>query len=390
MIRSCRESFPSKLLLLLVIFWGWGSCSLTLAQGDREEIRVLLQEGVEQVTIVGTRSYQILSPSSPLLHLSRQVTIRAEKKGMIIAKVFYPVQRLLFRSSQPENRFGIGSYQYRGELEVRQTGPGRLQVINVVPLRYYLYGVLPQEIDPDWKMEVLKAQAVAARTYALYRKMGSAGREYDVRADVWDQLYRGYTGEDPRTNRAVDETAGEILVYKGKPIAAYYHADAGGYTEDSRYVWSISYPYLQSVRSFYGADSPYATWELTLSTTEIGRRFRAAGYPLDEVTGVTVVQRSPTGRVLLVKVHHKRGVLWLKGTTFRKIIGINTLLSTLFWTQKKGGKIHFQGRGWGHGVGLSQWGAKEMAELGFTYPEILQFYYRGVTLTQVNGRKDTP
>ncbi len=386
-------SFSPHRMRSFLVFCCW-LCSLpSLAYGiDRTEIRILLQEGVSQVTIRSSQAYQVVAAAP--VRLSRvergTLTIVGQRKGMLINKRLFPGGHIELRPRHPSNLFQIGPFRYRGTLQIRLDSAGKLQVINLVSLRYYLYGVLPQEISPAWKKEALKAQAVAARTFTLYRKAVQSEREYDVKAEVWDQVYRGYNGEDLRTNQAVDETMGEILTYAGHPIAAYYHADSGGYTEDSQYVWSVQHPYLRAVRSLYGADSPHAVWEVTLSLAEIEQVLRLAGYSVGAIQKLTILERSPTGRVLWLQVHHSHGDVTLKGTEFRLLLGVNRVRSTLFTLRQNGSKIRFVGRGWGHGVGLSQWGAKEMAELGFTYQEILQFYYQGATLTQLTQGEDKP
>jgi stage II sporulation protein D len=374
---------------LFLCFWLYALLSDGVAVDTSEDIRVLLQEGVPRVTVSSSQDYQMLLATHPPVSAvgNGEVTIVAHPKGMVIQNTLYPVQQVELQPLHTGELFQVGRFHYRGRLQIRLAPAGKLRVINIVPLRYYLYGVLPQEISPDWKEEALKAQAIAARTYTLYRKATQAGKEYDIKSEIWDQVYKGYAREDPRTNRAVDETFGEILTYEGRPIAAYYHADSGGYTEDSQYVWSVPQPYLKAVRAAYGADSPYAVWEATLSSAEIGHLLRQYGYTVGTVHKITILQRSPTGRVVLLRVYHSQGSLTLKGTEFRLMMGVNTIRSTLFTLQHTGTKVHFTGRGWGHGVGLSQWGAKEMAELGFTYQEILQFYYQGAILTHLTHRK---
>src|SRR2546425_4850789 len=146
-------------------------------------------------------------------------------------------------------RLYLDIHPYRGVVELRRTAAGRLTVINELDLEEYLYGVLKNEVDPQWPAEALKAQAVASRTWGLYSLNRFAPEGYDVRATTESQVYNGVTAEDPRTSAAVDETRGEIMTYQGRPIFAAYHSDSGGYTESSELVWGgTTYPYLKGGR----------------------------------------------------------------------------------------------------------------------------------------------
>ncbi|MDR7562994.1 MAG: SpoIID/LytB domain-containing protein [Armatimonadota bacterium] len=270
---------------------------------------------------------------------------------------------------------------YRGVVELRRTDRG-LVVINELDLESYLYGVLRLEVDPAWPPEALKAQAVAARTLAL-ASLGRFRREgYDVRDTTEVQLYGGATFEDPRTNAAVDATRGVLLLHEGKPIHAVYHADSGGQTEASEHVWGVAYPYLRSVEDPYVAGSPYQRWTVVVPLVHLEDRLQGGSIPIQGITGGEVLRTSESGRALLVRFWSASGAVELPGHRLRSFLGPNVLLSTRFALRVEGQNVVFEGSGWGHGVGLSQWGARGMALAGSPYDRILRHYYRGVELAR--------
>jgi stage II sporulation protein D len=266
-------------------------------------------------------------------------------------------------------------------VELRRTPSGHLTVINELDLEDYLYGVLKAEVDPRWPVEALKAQAVAARTLALYSLNRFAPEGYDVRATTESQAYEGVTAEDPRTTAAVDETRGEVMTYQGRPIFAAYHSDSGGYTESSGLVWGGTYPYLKGVSDPYSSGAPNHEWVVRLDLAAFANRLRRSGHLVTNVTEIEVTEATASGRAALVRVAGAHGVLLLKGAELRSILGAE-LRSTLFTVRLISNdppQVEFLGRGYGHGVGLSQWGARGMAEAGRRYREILSYYYSGIT-----------
>ncbi|MCS7172239.1 MAG: SpoIID/LytB domain-containing protein [Armatimonadetes bacterium] len=268
---------------------------------------------------------------------------------------------------------------YRGVVELRRVGR-TLVVVNEVDLESYLYGVLRLEVDPAWPPEALKAQAVAARTLAL-ASLGRFRREgFDVRDTTEVQLYGGATFEDPRTNAAVDATRGVVLLHEGKPIHAVYHADSGGQTEASEHVWGVAYPYLRSVEDPYVAGSPYQRWTVVVPLAHLEDRLRAGGVPVQGITGIEILRTTESGRALALRILAGSEGVELVGTRLRSLLGPNVLLSTRFSVRVEGQNAIFEGSGWGHGVGLSQWGARGMALAGASFDRILRHYYRGVEL----------
>ncbi len=294
------------------------------------------------------------------------------------ANRFGPILRL--RSSA--GWLQAGPRRYRGLIELRRTPEGRLTAVNEVDLEEYLYGVLKMEVDPRWPVETLKAQAVAARTLALQSLGRFAAEGYDLRATTDSQVYAGINAEDPRTTAAVEATRAVVMTHGGRPIFAAYHSDSGGATESSEFVWGTAYPYLRGVPDPYGQDSPAREWLSRIDVPTLEGRLARAGQPLPGIMSVIVTAISPSGRALTVRVAGSGAALDVRAGDLRTLLGVAFLRSTSFTVRLMSGEevpiVEFAGRGSGHGVGLSQWGARGQGAAGRTYQEILRYYYQGV------------
>jgi stage II sporulation protein D len=274
-----------------------------------------------------------------------------------------------------------GSKMYRGSLEVKWGAPG-LMVVNTLDLEEYLYGVVAKEAPSQWEMAALRAQAIVARTYALYKRTRQANRDYDVAAlYIRDQHYEGYGAEHPRTTQAVNDTKGLVLTCHGELIPAYYHAESAGYTENSEHVWSAAHPCLRAVKAPMHPASPYLQWSASVSLQDMRAALIKQGYAVGPIRHLEPVERSATGRIMQLKISHKAGETVMRGTDFRLALGPEVIRSTLFTVQIRDGRALFNGQGWGHGVGLCQWCSQGMAELGYDYEAILTHYYQGAKLS---------
>jgi len=210
---------------------------------------------------------------------------------------------------------------------------GKLNVINIIGIEEYLYGVLKKEISPRWPAEALKAQAVAARTYAIFNMNKYIDKGYNICASTNSQAYGGVNHEDPLTNKAVDETRGVIIAYKGKPINAVYHSDSGGYTEDSENVWGSFLPYLRSVKSKFEekVSPPHHTWTCSIGEKDLTEKLQKQGYKVNSIVSIKPVKKSETGRISeLVFIIDNNEVINMKANDFRSLIGVDLIRSTLF------------------------------------------------------------
>jgi len=261
---------------------------------------------------------------------------------------------------------------YSGSIEIWK-GDGGLCIINELPLEEYVKDVVAAEVAPDWDMEALKVQAVISRTYALYQRKTNGGSAYHIASSVLNQVYKGKS-PDARISYAVSETSGQILSYNGGPIEAFYHSTCGGRTENAEEVFGKAYPYLKSVESSCDI-SPYSSWERKIKIEDIERALDTRG-----ITEIRVKSSTSTRRVKQLTIKTRSGIATVNATDLRKALGWSRLPSTNFTLSRQGDSIMFEGKGYGHGVGLCQWGALKMAREGKDYREILSFFYPGTTL----------
>lgn len=269
--------------------------------------------------------------------------------------------------------------QVNGSVQVIRRGKGLL-VVNRVDLEEYVKGVVPSEVNSAWHPEMLKAQAVAARTYALYQHMLSASRDYDVAASIQDQVYRGRHGVDARVEQAVESTRGLVITHQGAPIYAAFSSTAAGITEDAMVVWSKDLPYLKGVECPFDLESPYYQWKASFTVEVLEKNLRKLGFPVGTIATLTPLSLSRAGRVATLRILHSKGELILRGEELRKAVGYTVVPSTQFTIESFGQEIVLTGYGAGHAVGLCQWGAKQLAELGYPYASILRYYYPGTEL----------
>jgi stage II sporulation protein D (peptidoglycan lytic transglycosylase) len=271
---------------------------------------------------------------------------------------------------------------YRGWMDIRKQGDGLL-VINDLDIEDYLQGVVASEIPHDWQYEALKAQAVAARTYALYQKKTAGRRLYHVSATVASQVYVGREGERPRAARAVEDTRGLVIVYHGEIIPAFFHASCGGHTENAFELWGIDAPYLQGVDCDCQEISRYGLWEVRVGKAQIISALRQMGYHVGDILGINIKGITPAGRVREVVIGTSKGKRYIPAEPLRAALGNTLIPSVFFELAMEGDEAVFSGRGMGHGVGLCQWGAEEMAEKGSDFEAILAHYYPGTSLMRL-------
>jgi len=267
-----------------------------------------------------------------------------------------------------------------GSLRIAARGSRLVDVVNFVPLEPYVASAVASETPPAWPIEALKAQAVVARTYALHERVRRSDEDFDLEASVISQRY----GAEPvpeAAAAAARATAGEYLAYAGEPILAAFHASSGGETASAEEVWGEAVPYLQSVSSPDEAAPDYF-WSYEISLADLSAALREAGYQTGELSEVRVTDRSDSGRVERIRC----GAVRLSGRDLREVLGGRALRSALFEARVEDGRVRFLGSGSGHGVGLCQWGASELARRGSSYRAILAHYYSGSDLRRLGAR----
>jgi stage II sporulation protein D len=321
-----------------------------------------------------------------------------------------PVNGML-RISAREGMITIGERVYRGDALVAARDGGRVTVSNALALETYLRGVVPREIGhrPPGEIEAVKAQAVAARTYAIGNMAVRTRFGFDFFATDQDQVYGGVADEDTVANRALDETRGVIASFDGRPIIAYYSSTCGGQTANVEDVWPwrTSAPYLRSVSDrMPGSDRYYCdtsnrfrwttTWTRqqlleTLAGTLTAHKARPAG-PIRRVEDIAIGQRSPSGTVS-VELRVDGQEYHLRADSLRWVLRpqpgggiLNSARLSELEKEIHGGEVtalSVGGNGWGHAVGMCQVGAIGRARAGQSYRQILEAYYTGIDLTDL-------
>lgn len=333
----------------------------------------------------------------------------------------------------------VNKKKYRGDIKIVKPGKAGMTAINILPIEQYLYSIVPGEMPTSWPMEAIKAQAVAARTFALNGIDKHAKEGFQVCATTHCQVYGGASVESERSTKAVNDTNGLTLLYQGKPISAVFHSSSGGYTENSEDVWGTYLPYLRAVPDD-DKDSPNYSWEKKLTPLEIQNKLQSYGHAVGKLQAIELsplkkngkngADRTSKGRVKTARFIGDKGSVSLTGAQIRSMFGLNSAWFDLhliipseskidvpigrYYKKKidvdlppykeKGlitdkeniRRIHWrdgetvvvEGFGYGHGLGLSQWGAKAMAakapEKNTAYfKEILKHYYQGSELKKV-------
>ncbi|WP_455257532.1 SpoIID/LytB domain-containing protein [Peptoniphilus asaccharolyticus] len=265
--------------------------------------------------------------------------------------------------------------KYRGYFQF-EIENNKLNAINYIELEDYLKGVVNNELDYSHPMESLKTQAITSRTFALSNKNKYAKQGYNLTDTTSSQVYRGQSSEHEKTTKAVNETKGMYLTMNAKPISAIFGASSGGVIADAKEVWGGDYSYLKRKEDPYSSDYK---WELKLSKQDFIKKI-SKKYPLYDISVINIVETDSSGRVKEVEILGDK-IYNIKASELRSILGSTKMKSTLY-TVQTGDEIIFNGKGYGHGVGLSQYGAVNMAKEGKEYEEILQFYFPGTILTK--------
>ncbi len=332
----------------------------------------------------------------------------------------------------------VDENKYRDYITFLNNG-SNLLLINHIHIENYLLGVLPREIPANSPVDALRAQAVVARSFTYTSLNKHIEQGFNLCGSTHCQVYGGYEWEHPNTNQAIIDTYGDYISYNGQIANTPYHSNSGGYTESSEKVWGGKLPYLVGVEDVYSLNSPNSAWTVELTPVELADKLSENGVDLGDVRDLQVLETSESNRVEKVRIIGSKGEETISGEKLRSMIGINSLKSTLFSVNKEGAsgtkkvyiidgigqvpkevnlsgmhiidgnnrttvnrntsnrargenrstnlegtvsvkptRFTFEGKGYGHGVGMSQYGAIEMAKLGYNYIEIIEHYYKGV------------
>jgi len=256
--------------------------------------------------------------------------------------------------------------------------------VNKLNIEDYLKGVVPYESGESYPIEALKAQAVAARTYALANLGRYSASGFDLTDDTRCQVYRGYSSNFPKSNQAVDATKGQVLTYNGNLICAYFSASNGGYTEDSGNVWSSSLPYLVSKPDSFDS----YTWKKTFTMGDLDAALKSKAYitVLDKFTNIDLnnIKTYQSGRISNIGINYTdvagvQKTIAISKDSARTFLSLPSAMYTVSFDSTTN-QYTFNGKGNGHGIGMSQMGSQNRAQSGQTYTDILKFYYDNTTI----------
>ena len=368
-------------------------CEVVATTGEARPARVLIVESAPSARLAISAPYSIepwgkamrgtpavLAQCPPL----RDGEVKATAAALIVGDRHFPDAAVLIRV-HGTGALTVNERRYRGDLALLRLGEGLLSLLNVLPVEDYLYGVLGGETYPAWPAAALEAQAIVARSYALWRMAQRRDEAFDLHATVMDQNYLGMAKETPELRAAVDRTAGLVLLYQLKLFRCYYHSTCGGHTEAVQEVFPDP-PLLplSAVPCQYCKDSKHYSWRKVIPKAELADALAKSNPSIQTLASIAVSGRTPSGRAKEIAVGVGGGrQVTLLASAFRLAVGPAKLPSVFIEVRETLGGYEFQGRGFGHGVGMCQWGARGMAEARFSAAEILRHYYPGAQLTRL-------
>jgi stage II sporulation protein D len=364
----------------------------TPAHAAALELRVAVEQDVSQVK-VGSSTDAVLkdvASGQEISQIPAMNAIVAEPKGGAVAFSQFQAGAIWIEPRDGGYVF-VGDKWYRGRVLVQPTNGG-LTAVNYVDLDQYLYSVVGGEMGARFPMEALRAQAIAARTYALYQRQNGANEVFDVGDTTKWQYYDGLDEETAETRAAVDSTQNVVLTYNNQLINAVFSACSGGHTQNSEDVWSSALPYLRGVEDYdLTVTQALAScqWTVDVSADKLKNVVASIG----DIKNYTV-QPSQNGKIASVKFVGTNGERTLTGNQLRESLGLRGVPSQMAVAQTQQvasagnppivpSAFRFSGGGYGHGIGLSQWGAFGMAQAGRNYADILLHYYTGVKLAKL-------
>jgi len=365
--------------LIITLLFGLHLLVLNCFAQGSAYIRVAIIQDTTSLSLKTTGLFEITDISGSNV-LSRgknlKTTVTAYKGGILLAGKSFNATKVVLSVNEPDVAI-INGRKFRGNIQFIRKDNLHLLIVNQINLEDYIKGILYHESSHYWPMEALKAQAIVSRTYAVYQMQENSARDFDVTSDVYSQVYGGSTSERYRTNKAAEETRGIIVTYQGKTFPTYFHATCGGHTEDASMLWNINIPPLKGLPCDFCKDSPHYNWHYVVFIGELREQLKNAGYSLGMIKEINILGRDNSGRITELNITTDRNELKISAKDLRNIAGPNLIRSTKFNVRIEGQDAIFEGTGWGHGVGLCQWGAYFMAKQGRNALEILQYYYPG-------------
>ncbi len=370
----------------LILFLLLASCVLCLVPpvfAEDKYIRVAVIQDSQYLRLAVNGIYRIIdSGSGKILSRGKNLksTVVSSKEGILLAGKNYRADKILIEADDPES-ISLNNRKFRGNVQIIKKSNLHLLAVNFINLEDYVKGILYNEISHYWPQEAIKAQAVVSRTFAIYLIQQNRNKDYDATNDIYSQVYGGRASERSRTNKAVDDTKGEVIFYQKKIFPAFFHATCAGRTEDVSELWNIDVPPLKGVVCGFCQESPHFHWHYVMTTKQIEEAMVKNGYKnCRQIEDIQILERDPSGRIRYLKIILPQETIKISAKDFRSIIGPNLIRSTNFKVEIAEKDAVFEGLGWGHGVGMCQWGAYFMAKSGKDYRQIIQYYFPGTQI----------
>ncbi len=348
---------------------------------NQPDVKVRIAKHIKQANIQIKGSFEIRTYFTEEIIGSGQGglegNISIQNKMFMICNKPMDLKRMRIISPNPITINGI-TYDYEIHLIQRKKG---FDIINKIKLEHYLAGVLGSEMPITWPDEALKAQAVASRTYALFQMKIHENRDFHLENSTASQVFGG-RNTNIRANRIIAETAGLIMVFNWKLFPAYFHSSSGGYCADASIVFKN---YLPALHGRPDPDSPPKPWHAIVTNSDIIRAIKKTRpkSKLGRIKSLEIISRTPSGRVQEIAIVHTLGTEQYSGNAFRLAIGANKIKSSLYSITQTNQGYSFTGKGYGHGIGMSQWGCLVKAKKQIDYQQILRYYYPGIDFIKV-------
>ncbi len=360
------------------------------ASEGRDMVRVAVLKDVKIFDLSVRGKYRVVDPlTGGMIDSGKRLArciVTMTPDGIVIGGRAYGARHLRVTAKKDAAIYSDGKMRrYRNQIDILITKKGSLLVVNTLNLESYVKGVLYHEVPHRWPMNAIKAQAVATRTYALYQIRENKEQEYDVTSGIYSQVYGGRSAERHRTNIAANRTRGQILTYQNEVLPAYFHSNCGGHTENVNELWEHDLSPLRGVKCGFCIGAPNYRWKKNFRSKDIEEKLNAHGFKLGMIKEIMVAGRTDSGRIKSLKITTRDGKsMSISGRRFRDIIGPNVIKSNQYEIKMKGYYFDLTGRGWGHGVGMCQWGAYRMAKKRYKYTSILEHYYPGAGITKIS------
>lgn len=359
------------------------TAALPTASQKLKPVRVLIAENAKSVYVKHSGRVNIYTQDKSKKYKISQagtLSVKVHKNGQVQVGTLIAAQPIIIESVDNVT-LEINGNKYTGKFWV-MPGKTTFNIIEQISLEQYLYGVLPYEMHPSWALEALKAQAVAARTYTLKSIEKKAKEPFDLYSDVRSQVYKGAGNVYESVKKAVDQTRGEVLAYKGELFFTYYHANCGGGT-DHVHIWNPKAPDIKPLSGNsckFDTHSKSHDFKQDISKSVVEKFAKSQGLK-GTLKSIKVAKKTSSGRAVTLTLKTSGGSKTVSCANFRAATLIRSCKLTKITTGST--KVHFEGHGYGHGIGMCQDGAHGMAKQNYTYKQILKHYYPGAILSQM-------